>query len=56
LVCDLRLRLRLLLLCFCLRPKWPLWRGRLPTAHADYTGLHCRCSGVMRALLAWPPK
>ena len=26
------------------------------TTHADYTGLHCRCSGVMRALPAWPPK
>jgi hypothetical protein len=26
------------------------------TSHADYTGLHCLYSGVMRALLAWPPK
>ena len=24
--------------------------------HADYTGLHYRYSGVMRALPAWPPK
>ena len=52
-VCDLRLRLVACRFAFACALSG---HSAGQTTHADYTGLHYRYSGVMRALPAWPPK